>query len=284
METRSSSIDWRRWLIGSFSWRRLARSVVEVYIAVLVFAWFFADRLIFQPPPPTYADDPHVLKIPTRAGGHVSARYLPHPTATFTLLHSHGNGEDLGGVASALEEWRGDGFSVIGYDYRGYGTSGGRPSTRAAEEDVLAVYDYAVRELGIPENRIIAHGRSVGAALAIHLAAERPVAGLVIESGFLTAFRVRTVVPIAPFDRFRNDRRLSRVTCPVLVLHGLADHVIPPWHGRRLFEIARGPKIAGWVENAGHDDLRYWADDRYDAWLGELKSLAEQHAAAAATP
>jgi abhydrolase domain-containing protein 17 len=126
-----------------------------------------------------------------------------------------------------LNKW---GFSVFAYDYRGYGTSDGSPSENNAYQDADVAYSYLTKELKIPPQQIIIYGQSLGGGAATELAAKHPVAGLILESTFTSAFRVVVPIPILPFDKFTNRDKLSRVRCPVLVMHGEADDVIPLQH------------------------------------------------------
>lgn len=235
------------------------------YLALAAVAYFLADRMIFLPPASSYsARQVPVVMVPTADGAKVATLHLPRPDAPFTILYSHGNAEDLGHLAPFLEEYRRAGFAVLAYDYRGYGLStGGPPSATRAEEDLEAVYRYATGALGIAPSRLVLLGRSVGSGPATALAARKPVAGLIVESGFVSAFRVVTHVRVLPFDRFANLAHIRKVASPVLVIHGTADEVIPTSHGRKLFEAATEPKASLWVEGAGHNDLVAVAGDRY---------------------
>jgi fermentation-respiration switch protein FrsA (DUF1100 family) len=223
----------------------------------------FSDRIIFQPPTTDYKDTSATVKLVSRDGVQVSAVYLPNPQATYTILFSHGNAEDLGTLAYELEDIRAIGFSVFAYDYQGYGTSGGKANEQNAYEDEQAAYQYLTQVLQIPANRIIAHGRSLGGAMAIDLASRKPLAGLIVESSFLSAFRVVTGYPIFPFDKFRNIDKIKQVRCPVLIIHGRQDEVISFWHGERLFELANAPKMNLWVDGAGHNNLKPVAGPQY---------------------
>ena len=255
--------------------------LVLVYLGIAVRVYFTADRLIFLPPASSYAAR-HlpIVHVPTEDGARVAALHLPHPAARLTLIYSHGNAEDLGHLAGILEAIRDSaGVSVIGYDYRGYGLStGGPPTAAAATRDLEAVYRWATGELGVPRERIVLHGRSVGTGPAVELAAREPVAGLVLESGFVSAFRVMTRVQLLPFDRFPNLRHMRDVRAPVLVVHGTEDEVIPFSHGRRLFEAAPEPKRRLWVEGAGHNDLVDAAGADYWRALREFARVAEAEA------
>jgi abhydrolase domain-containing protein 17 len=240
-------------------------AAVLAYTALASFAYFASDRLIFQPPRPSYrADQLPLVMIPGSDGRFIATMYLPNQRATLTLLYAHGNAEDLGQLVPLLEELQRSGFAVLAFDYRGYGASTGGPTTAAgATEDMEMVYRHATRTLGVPTSRLVLYGRSVGSGPATDLAARLPVGGLVLESAFTSAFVVMTRVTLLPFDRFQNLRHIRRVRAPVLVMHGTDDEVIPIAHGRRLYEAAWNPKQALWVEGAHHNDVALVAGDRY---------------------
>jgi abhydrolase domain-containing protein 17 len=178
------------------------------------------------------------------------------------VLFSHGNAETIHDNLDYLDRMHAAGFSVLAYDYSGYGHSTGRASEAAAYLDADAAYEY-LRSQGVPPERIIAHGRSLGGAVAADLASRRPVAALVLESTFVSAFRVVRPYPIVPFDRFRTLDKLPRITVPTLVIHGTDDEVIGLWHGERLYARLAGPKDRLWVRGAGHNDLESVAGTRY---------------------
>jgi fermentation-respiration switch protein FrsA (DUF1100 family) len=235
-----------------------------------------ADRLIFLPPPASYRAEQGVVMLDTADGGRIAAVHLPLADATHTILYSHGNAEDLGHVRPVLETIRRAGFAVFAYDYRGYGLSAGTPSEAATYRDIDAAWTHLTERLGVPPRRVILLGRSVGAGPSVDLATRVPVGGLVLESAFVTAFRVLTRVPLLPFDKYRNIDKIIRVACPVLVIHGTADEVVPLWHGQRLFQAAREPKRALWVDGAGHNDLMLVAGARYGRALADFAALLER--------
>lgn len=260
-------------LIGDFSFKRLLRSVIFVYACVCFYGYFFTEKQIFQPQISTYQDDGDVIKLTSANGKRISAMYLPNVKASFTILYSHGNAEDLGDIRVYLQLLQKLGFSVVAYDYQGYGTSQGKPSEQNVYADIDAVYNYLTQSLKISPAQIIVYGRSVGSGPSVDLASRERVAGLILESPFVSAFRVVTKVPIVPFDKFANIDKIARVRCPVLVIHGTGDDVIPLWHGEALFKAANLPKRYLWVEGAGHNDLIEVAGKSYDETMEKFAHL-----------
>jgi abhydrolase domain-containing protein 17 len=227
------------------------------YGAIALLTYLLAERVLFQPPPPSYTGAlVPFTRVAVGDRDTLAVQYLPNPDARFTILYSHGNAEDLGYLQPIFAQLVDAGFAVVAYDYRGYGQStGGRPTVRKAVDDAVAVYRYAVHELAIPPGRLILHGRSLGSGPTLELAARYDAAGVVLESAFVSVLRVITRVRVFPFDHYSNLDRVRSLDQPLLVIHGTRDRVIPPWHGRRLYDAAPGPKWAVWVEGAGHNDL-----------------------------
>ena len=263
----------RRLLFGEFSTLRIIRSIIFIYVVLCIYAYFFTDSILFQPQPPSYQDTSEIIKLKTADGIQISATYLPNPQATYTILYSHGNAEDLGDVIPALQNIRDIGFAVFAYDYHGYGTSQGKPSESTAYLDINAAYDYLTQQLKLPSKKIIVYGRSVGGGPAVDLASRKLVAGLILESTFITAFRSVTQIPLVPFDRFRNIDKIAHIHCPVLLIHGKSDRTIPFSHGQELFRAANEPKGFFWVDGAGHNDVMEVAGNRYGEMLREFSQV-----------
>lgn len=264
--------------------RRLLRVVLLLlaigYMGMVVLA-LLSDRIIFQPKTSSYrledlsasgARGVRALMLPS-GNAKIAAVYLPNESARYTLLFSHGNAEDIGDDLPMLSEFRSAGFAVFAYDYRGYGASTGVSSERSLYDDVDVAYRYLTESLNVAPNRVISFARSLGCAAAIQLAATRPVAGLIVEAPFLSAFRVLTRVRLLPWDKFDNASKIRRVHCPVLVIHGRDDQVVPWWHGERIYTLANEPKRFLWVDGAGHNDALLLATGRYFSALNEYVAL-----------
>ena len=257
-------------IIGKFTFTRLIRSSLLIYIIFAVYIFFRADSMIFLPHPSSYQDSDKIIKLTSPDQIQLSAIYLPHPQATYTILYVHGNAEDLGDIEPILQQLQQLRFNVFAYDYRGYGTSQGKPSEKNAYRDIETAYQYLVQNLHIPPEKILVYGRSVGGGSAVDLATHHPVAGLILESTFTSAFRVVVSFPILPFDKFPNRNKLKNIDCPILIMHGTADEVIPFEHGLQIFAAASEPKLSLWVEQAAHNDFMWVAGKKYEETLQEF--------------
>jgi fermentation-respiration switch protein FrsA (DUF1100 family) len=251
-------------------------ALVAMYAALVVIAWRFGEVLMFPAPGPSYRRGSleGLLTLRAADGNELSALHLGNPRACYTILYSHGNGEDLGNILPVLERIHDLGFAVFAYDYRGYGASPGRPSADGVVLDAQAAYTHVTDVIGVPPHRLILWGRSIGGGPTVQLASEHACAGLVLEATFTSAFCVVTSRRILPFDRFENRRLIRGMRLPTLFIHGTKDRIVPFVHGRRNFECAAEPKTAAWVDGAGHNDLWLIAPDRIgDALVAFAESL-----------
>ena len=254
---------------------RVAIWLGTIYLCINLYALLASNRLIFVPQNPSYDRLPNEVKITSGRGQRINAVFFENPRAEYTILFSHGNAEDLGNVIPFMRQYHLLGYSVLMYDYRGYGTSEGSPSERKVKQDIAAAYRWLVEEKKVPPESIIAHGRSLGGAPATWLAARRKVGGLVIESTFVSAFRVKTRVPLLPWDKFNSLREMKKVDCPVLVIHGTNDEILPFWHAKKLYDAAPdGEKMHLWIEGGRHNDYAYVAGEDY---LQAFQTFVEQY-------
>ncbi len=182
--------------------------------------------------------------------------------ATATLLYCHGNGGNLtnvGWYAEALAEAR---FDVLVFDYRGYGRSAGKLTDEwGLYADADAAYEYLRRERGVAPEHLALYGLSLGTTAAIDLAARKPCAALVVESGLSSASELASAaLPWLPSwlhwlgkNRFESARKIAKARCPVLITHGMRDEIIPVEQGRKLFAAAPEPKQLEIIEGGDHN-------------------------------
>jgi hypothetical protein len=200
------------------------------------------------------------LALNTSDGERLGAWYVPGPTnARGTVIVCHGNGGNIGDRLPALQALHRLGFNTLIFDYRGYGASTGKPSEQGTYRDARAAWDWLTQQRQTPTNRVVILGRSLGGAVASHLAAEVQPAGLVVEASFTSlpdlAASLYPIFPARLMCRFRYDNlaHLREVRCPVLVAHSPNDDMIPFAHGRRIFEAANEPKEFATLKGTHND-------------------------------
>lgn len=178
------------------------------------------------------------------------------------ILFFHGNAGNIAHRALMIETFAAmTGVRTLLFDYSGFGGNPGTPSERAAYEDGTAAWDHLAAE-GVPAERIVLYGESLGAAVAIEVARRRGAAGLIAQSSFSSAASLcRRHYPWLPLTSvlargtFPSADRLPKLTTPLLVVHGDRDEIIPLAEGKKLHRAAAEGTELLVVPGAGHNDL-----------------------------
>ncbi|XP_003230303.1 alpha/beta hydrolase domain-containing protein 17A [Anolis carolinensis] len=233
-----------------------------------------ADRADFQ-----YSqrelDTMEVFLTKSSRGNRVGCMYVRcAPGARFTVLFSHGNAVDLGQMCSFyISLGTRINCNIFSYDYSGYGVSSGKPSEKNLYADVDAAWQALRTRYGISPENIILYGQSIGTVPTVDLASRYECAAVVLHSPLTSGMRVAfpETKKTYCFDAFPNIDKVSRITSPVLFIHGTEDEVIDFSHGLALYE--RCPKAVEplWVEGAGHNDI-----ELYSQYLERLRKFIAQ--------
>ena len=233
---------------------------------------YYPERLAVSTPPPPHAAGAEEAWIPTADGETVHGLYWAAAPGRPTVLFLHGNAGHAFEWALVRDDLAALEVGLLLVDYRGYGKSTGRPCEPGLYQDGLAALAW-LESKGVPAGRVIAFGKSLGGGVAVELARQRPVAGLVLESTFTSipavAAHLFPVFPVGSLfpDRFESLAKLPEVRCPVLVVHGEHDGLIPLSEGQALFQAANEPKALWVVAGADHNDVSWVAGVAYGARL-----------------
>ncbi len=272
--------------------RSLLRLVAMIGLGLLLvvypYLYLMQDRLLFL----GAALDPRTLdwartrwpgaevRIPvgdgvTLHGWFVPAAATPGSPRSPLLIYFGGNAEEVTALLSARDRLPGWGLLLV--NYRGYGLSGGKPSQAALLGDALALYDWARQRAEVDGGRIVAWGRSLGAGVAVHLAAQRALAGVVLLSPYDSLAAVAQdhypYVPVRwllrhPFDALSLA---PAITAPLLAFAMADDHIMPVEHSRRLVQAWGGPHELVVFDEGDHNrvpETPYW--DAIGAFLRHL--------------
>jgi len=247
-------------------------AVVGAGVVVLVLAlltgllWVLQRSLIYLPDPgpvPAAADvlpGARDVVLTTSDGFELGGWFLPADDDAPAVLVANGNGGHRGYRAPLAEALRKRGLSVLLFDYRGYGGNAGSPTEEGLARDVRAAREFLLEEAGIPEERLLYFGESLGAAVVTELAAEHPPAGLVLRSPFVDLASVAAVhYPFLPArallrDRFPLAEQLARIDVPTTVVYGSADTIVPPEQSQAVADAAARLRDVVEVPGADHND------------------------------
>jgi len=245
----------------------VAAVLVGVPLLVLTLLWAFQRKLIYLPdrsaPPSASAVLPggQDITLHTTDGLALTAWYVPAPHAACptTVLVAPGNGGNRTGRAALALGLIDRGYGVLLLEYRGYGGNPGAPSEQGLALDAMAARDFLVGH-GVPDDRMIHFGESLGAAVVSRLAVEHPPAGTLLRSPFTSlADAAAWHFPLVPvrwllWDRFPVSALLTAQQQPVEVVFGDGDTVVPPARSQRVAASAGGAVTLTVVPGADHND------------------------------
>jgi pimeloyl-ACP methyl ester carboxylesterase len=197
------------------------------------------------------------------------------------ILFCHGNAGNIGDRLLEAQLLTSAGFDVRLFDYRGYGRSHGRADEQGTYRDARAARAALTAQPEADPARVIYLGESLGGAIALHLALERPPAGLILQSTF-TSIRAlaRHHDPLIPSllipDWYPSLNTVARLTAPLLVLHGDRDDIAPLSHAQALYNAAPPPKRIHVFAGRGHNDLAAMSGTEYASliaqWASDLRN------------
>jgi uncharacterized protein len=251
-------------------------TVAVVLLAALALLWSQQRRLIYLPAPravPTAAallPGAEEVSFATEDGLRLDGWFLPAAAAgrgpaVLVCNGNAGNRSLRAPLAAALAR---AGLAVLLFDYRGYAANPGRPTEPGLAADARAAAAYLAGRPEVDPARLVYFGESLGAAVALRLATERPPAALVLRSPFWSLAEVgRLHYPWLPVslllaDRYDAAGRVGRLAAPLLVVAGERDRIVPAAHSRRLFDAAPQPKRFVLLPGADHNDLDLLAGPR----------------------
>ncbi|GLT34559.1 hypothetical protein SLA2020_090680 [Shorea laevis] len=208
-------------------------------------------------------DNLDILKLNTKKGNEIVAMYVKNPSASLTLLYSHGNAADIGQMYHIFTELSLHlNVNLMGYDYSGYGQSSGKPSEQDTYADIEAVHKCLEETYGVKQEDTILYGQSVGSGPTLELAVRLPhLRGVVLHSAILSGLRV--MYPVKRtfwFDIYKNIDKIPLIDCPVLVIHGTEDEVVDISHGKQLWELCKEKYEPLWLKGGNHCNLELYPE------------------------
>lgn len=257
------------WLIGAYG--------------LICLGGYFGNRLfMYFPDASRYApseiglENVEEIELQTPDGVKLVAWHSKAEPGQPTILYFHGNAGNAAGRALKIDTMRRGGAGVLYVNNRGYGGSGGSPTEADNVADAITAYEH-LRSLGVADSEIVLYGESLGSGQAVRLGGQKTVKAVVLEAPLTSTVDVarRTYfwlpLKLLLTDIYDNEKHVSEVKAPILILHGERDAVIPVGMGKRVYAAANEPKQIEIFPEAGHADLfEHGAWERVEAFLNAL--------------
>lgn len=251
---------------------------------------FFPERTLYATPEVAGLVY-EAVRFPAADGVSLHGWLLPGKAGKPLLLFAHGNAGNISHRIDNLAHFQRLGLTVFIFDYRGYGLSEGQISEQGSYNDIRGALAW-LQQQGWKPKQMIYFGRSLGAAVALQLALEKPPGGLVLESAFTSVSRMgwhHQPLSYALFgwwalsSRYDNLGKIDQLRCPLLLFQGDNDRIVPPKMAHQLFARAPHPKTLYLIPGADHNDTYdvggelYWEQwqifiDQFQSTLGPNSS------------
>jgi len=246
--------------------RRLLGILSGFYILGMISLFAFQRSLLYFPSH-TYVplSEAHAnrafqeISVRTEDGVDLKAWYAPATSKPFTIVFFHGNGDSLYTASPIAGPHIAAGYGFLLAEYRGYSGLPGKPTETDLYADGRAYIKWLMAH-GVPSEKIILIGHSLGTGVGGEMAGEFHAGGVMLLAPFLSMPDVAQFhYPYLPakylvLDRYDNAKKIRNIHAPLLVVNGANDEVIPPAQGKRLFELANEPRQFNSLPGRGHND------------------------------
>ena len=242
-------------------------TAVTIYAVLLGLLYVFQRNLMYHPSSghmdPAHYGVPEMtsVKVETDDGLRLTAWYRPPANEdTLTLLYLHGNAGHIGYRADKVKPYLEAGYGMLLLSYRGYGTNPGYPTEDHLYLDSRAALKF-LADQHIPIFKTVIYGESLGTGVAVEVAQNLGIAGLVLEAPFSSMVDAAALhfklfpTSLLVRDKYDSLSKINNIKAPILIIHGKNDRTIPYSLGRKLYDMAPQPKEFFGIPNAGHNDL-----------------------------
>ncbi|MCP4682043.1 MAG: alpha/beta hydrolase [Desulfobacterales bacterium] len=190
----------------------------------------------------------------------IQGYFIANKSSNKILIYFHGNAGNICHRLPDLMQISSFGINVLGVSYRGYGKSRGKPSEKGIYIDGKAALNYSTRKLGFSLNNVIILGRSIGTAVAIHISQNLNIGGLILVTPLTSGADEANAIGLGLIsflagNSFNNIEKIVNISCPILVIHGTQDNLVPFEMGKKIYNKAKIKKQFVKIEGANHNNL-----------------------------
>ena len=226
-------------------------TVLLIYILIVVVIYFSQRKLLYHPTENNYLEESNlnhkIEKVHISSETELVAWYYKKNDTNKTLLFFHGNAGKLDNRVYKLNEFSKLDINYLIVAYRGFSGNKGKPSEKGLYKDADAAKTW-LNLRGIKDKQIVLYGESLGTAIAVNLASNNDFSGLILESPFTSMVTLaQKYYPYLPVkfllkDKYESVKKLQKINCPILIMHGKRDEIVPFEMGVEMFESSNSPK------------------------------------------
>ena len=237
--------------------------ILVIYGSVLIILYIFQRSLMYHPDENNYFGDKlevkiEKVKITTSDNIKLLGWFHKKDLKNFkTIVYFHGNAGKLENRIYKLNYFKEMDVNFLIIAWRGFSGNNGKPTEKGLYEDGKSAITW-LKNLGLFEEDIIIYGESLGTGIATELAQNNKFAGLILETPFTSMTEAaKNFYPYIPVglllkDKYKNDKKISNINIPLLVMHGEADQIVPFWMGKKIYEMANQPKYSYFTKFDDH--------------------------------
>lgn len=249
------------------------------YAAIMALVYLYQPRLVYFPQvereltntPRSAGLDFEDVRLQSADGVDIHGWWVPAREPRGAVLLMHGNAGNISHRVGYAAMFNRLGYSVLLFDYRGYGKSGGHPDEEGTYRDAEAAWQHATVVRRIPPQHIVMVGESLGGGVATWLALKHPPRALVLASTFTSVpdlgAQIYPWLPVRLLARieYGNLARIGQIRAPILVAHSRDDDIIPYAHGQALYAAAPEPRQFLTLSGTHNDGFLYSSDESVSA-------------------
>ena len=233
------------------------------YFSLLFIIFIFQQNLLYHPEENNYFGDElkvkiEKVKIETSDNLELLGWFHEKDLSNFkTIVFFHGNAGTLDNRIHKINHFKDMNINFLIISWRGFSGNLGKPSEKGLYDDGVSAINWLKRK-GLKDSDIVLYGESLGTGIATHIAQNRKFAGVILESPFTSMVdAAKNVYPYFPIrfllkDKYESDKKIKDLNSPILIMHGEADKLVPFWMGKKMYELANGPKYSYFTEKDNH--------------------------------
>jgi len=236
---------------------------LTIYFLVIVLTYIFQRSLLYHPLENNYSSDKILVsikkvKIKTNDGLELISWYHKKNIKNIkTILFLHGNAGSLENRIHKINHFKDMNINFLIIAWRGFSANPGKPNEKGLYEDAESAVRW-LKSLGVPEEDIIIYGESLGTGIALEIAQNKNFSGVILESPFTSMIDVgKDKYPYLPVrfllkDKYESNKKIKNIKCPILIMHGKVDKVVPFYMGQKMYDLANQPKYSYFSEYDNH--------------------------------